>query len=278
MLNVLFWNLNRKDLGATLADVAKDTSASIVVVTEAGSKLNETLVHLKSRADEEFLALESEEDRLSKRFQLFSSRADLNLVQEFDADRMHVRRLRWKGLDFLLAFVHGVDPRNHDQHSRRSEAERLAAYIKICESRVGHRRTFVVGDFNMNPFDPGMRLPDGFNGRMVRRAALTRSSSVQAGLDEADHAPEFYNPMWGCFGDRTPGPPGSFYHPSRTNGLHGWNMLDQVLVRPQALDWFRDVQILTTAADVSLASGTGRPSKRRFSDHFPILLTIGDGK
>jgi hypothetical protein len=272
MLNVLFWNLNRKDLGATLADVAKDTSAGIVVVTESGTAQDETLVHLRFRADAGFFAPEPEEHRCSPRFQLFCAQEDLQLDLEFDADRMHVRRLRWRGLDFLLAFVHGVDPRNHDQHSRRREAENLAEYIRDCEARLGHRRTFVVGDFNMNPFDPGMHLPDGFNGQMVRRLSAPASE-----MSEADDAREFYNPMWGFFGDRTPGPPGTYYHRSGTSGLHGWNMLDQVLVRSQALDWFGNVEIVTTAADESLTSRNGRPRRDRFSDHLPILLTIGDG-
>ncbi len=51
-------------------------------------------------------------------------------------------------------------------------------------------------------------------------------------------------------------------------------MLDQVLLRPSAIPWFEDVQILTQAGDKPLHTKSGRPDKNAASDHFPILLTL----
>ncbi len=83
-----------------------------------------------------------------------------------------------------------------------------------------------------------------------------------------------YNPMWNLLGDRTPGPSGTYYHSSSSQGLYGWNMLDQVLFRRAAIPWFHDVEILTSTGTSELQTQMGRPNKTEVSDHFPILLTL----
>lgn len=273
MLNVLFWNMKRKDLGAALADVAKDTAAGIVVVAEADPQRDSesTAEHLRTRADERFVASEPENERFSRRFQMFCRDVSVGFEYVYDADRVHIRRIWLENTAFLLAFVHAVDPRNYGLDARRREAESLVDQIRLQESLNGHDRTFAIGDFNMNPFELGMVDELGFNAKMTVRCAETGRRGQSNDVPNS-----FYNPMWGLFGDRTKGAPGTFFHESRTSGFHGWNMLDQVLVRPSAVPWFRDVDILERAGDVELTTKTGRPRRNQYSDHLPILLTIGE--
>jgi len=63
---------------------------------------------------------------------------------------------------------------------------------------LGHSRTFLAGDFNMDPYDDGMLGAGALHGMMTRRTALLGSRIVDGGRYHM-----FYNPMWGFMGDRT---------------------------------------------------------------------------
>ena len=55
-----------------------------------------------------------------------------------------------------------------------------------------------------------------------------------------------------------------------------WNILDQVLIRPDLLDRFKnsDLRILTTDGTVSFLKGRGVPNESVASDHLPILFRL----
>lgn len=89
----------------------------------------------------------------------------------------------------------------------------------------------------MNPFEAGIVGAGGFHAVMDRAIALKRSRVFQK--KERNF---FYNPMWGCFGDATPGPPGTYYY---RGGMvsYFWNIFDQILIRPDLLEYYSDNQI-----------------------------------
>jgi hypothetical protein len=147
----------------------------------------------------------------------------------------------------------------------------ISRRISEEERAVGHRRTVIVGDLNMNPFEKGVAGANGLHAVMTRTVALAGERTVQ----ERSY-PFFYNPMWGHFGDRLPGPPGSYYYQGSELVTYFWNIFDQVLVRPELLDRFRDedVRILESAGAVPLISTRGRPDEKAASDHLPILFKL----
>lgn len=81
---------------------------------------------------------------------------------------------------------------------------RVARYIRDAESRVGHSRTIVIGDLNMNPFETGVVGSEGFHAIMDRRIAASGSRTVSG-----EQCSFFYNPTWGTFGDLDGKPPGT---------------------------------------------------------------------
>src|SRR5262249_17294931 len=138
--------------------------------------------------------------------------------------------------------------------------------IRDVEASVGHDRTFLVGDLNMNPFEPGLVSAQGLNAVMTREIAFCGSRTVSG-----ERYPFLYNPVWGCFGDATheahpPGtekhrPAGTCYFPAAESFWYYWNVFDQVLVRPALVPLFRtqDVQVLTTDGTSSLITPKGLP-------------------
>ena len=64
-------------------------------------------------------------------------------------------RLRARS-EILLSVVHLPSKLHRDGDDQSYECGELARQIAATEAQFGHRRTVVVGDFNMNPFERGL--------------------------------------------------------------------------------------------------------------------------
>jgi endonuclease/exonuclease/phosphatase (EEP) superfamily protein YafD len=265
VLRILFWNLNKKDLRRHVCDAAKAVSADVIILIEAGETSANTLNLLQSSVSSTFCHPAS----VINRFQIFSRDLTLDLSEIYSGDRVSLRRLSYAGTELMLGAVHVVDRWNWDQQNQSAQVGLLAAEIQRQENVLGHDHTVLIGDFNMNPFDQTMNMATGMNALMTAKCVERGSRTLQ----EREYR-FFYNPMWSLFGDRTPGPSGTYYHACSSQGIYGWNMLDQVLLRCSAIPLFDSVCILTSAGATPLLTRAGRPNKKTASNHFPILVTL----
>lgn len=266
-VTIAFWNLGRRDRHELIERLAVAETADVIVLAESGVEPAAMLKDLRKHVDGEFELPESDTPRL----QLFTRGTtwDLREVYGDVSGRMTIRVLRFQQNEFLFAAVHLPDKRNFDAANRAINAHELAQSLRNSEDHRGHRRTVLVGDLNMNPFEDGVVSAAGFH-------AVTTKAIAQDGgrIVQGREYPFFYNPMWGFFGDRTPGPPGTFYYRDKFVSLE-WHMLDQVLIRPDVLPWFRDdVKIMTKIGDTDLERPNGRPDNQVGSDHFPIVFRL----
>lgn len=265
MPKILFWNVGRKSLDELVCSLVEATSADAVVLIESGSTAADLLASLRRSVSTDFSVPESTHGR----FFLATRNANLDLSETYYSDRLSIRRLVVRDQSLSLGLVHLVDKRNWDASPQLAEAILVANNVRRRERHVRHRRTIVMGDFNLNPFDEAMNIAHGFNAMSTRKCVAARKRKVNH-----RRFPYFYNPMWSLFGDQSVGPAGTYYHSSPSKGIHGWNMLDQVLVRPDALDYFEDVKIVDSAGSHSLKTDAERPRRTFASDHFPLLLTV----
>ena len=252
MRRILFWNINRKDLRVLLCEATKACSADVVVLIEASENSADTLATLKSNVSPDFYQPSS----TAGRFQLFCRDAGLSLTEFYGGDRVSLRRLLYKRTEFILGLVHVVDRHNWDPMNQSTQVTLLAQELQQYEQKRGHSRTLLIGDFNMNPFDQAMTMAAGMNAMMTKKC-VTRGSRTS----QSRKYTYFYNPMWGLFGDNTPGPSGTYLSLQLVERRYGWNMLDQVLVRPDAIPWFKGVTILRNAGDTRLHRNSGRPEQ-----------------
>jgi endonuclease/exonuclease/phosphatase (EEP) superfamily protein YafD len=236
-----------------------------VVLLENGVTRQATLNQLKSVVSPTFILPPASLGR----FQVFTRNADLDLSQVHGGERISLRRLRYSGTELLLGIVHAVDKLNWDQANQSHQIQLLVAELSRHETALKHDRTMLIGDFNMNPFDQAMNMATGMNAMMTVKCVQRLTRKLQS-----QRYRYFYNPMWNLFGDRTPGPAGTYYHTTSSQGMYGWNMLDQVLIRPGALPWFDTVEILTEAGRTSLQTKSERPDKANASDHFPLVVKL----
>ena len=204
------------------------------------------------------------------------SRFNQKLVRPLhETSRVSVRHLKGAAAsDLLLAVVH-LRSKLHQTDVATNQTlavSELARDLARMEQKVGHRRSLLVGDLNMNPFEPGLVAGACLNATMDRRIAAKGERSI----DQKTY-PFFYNPMWSLLGDYSPGPPGTYYHRGESGQVtYFWHMFDQVLVRPELLPMFDNASLRVIDADgiVSLLTKNGTPDIHVGSDHLPILFRL----
>lgn len=144
----------------------------------------------------------------------------------------------------------------------------LRADIVEIEGLVGHRRTILVGDFNLDPYDFGLCDQRSLLAVMDRRLALR--------LDGRHRTREavFYNPMWSRMGDTSEGPPGTYYRSRDDHHDYFFHTFDQVMVRPSLIDALEQVSVPRRLQGVELVSTSDLPRRGVASDHLPIIFEL----
>lgn len=142
----------------------------------------------------------------------------------------------------------------------------MAKMIDSAERRIGHFRTVLVGDLNMNPFEKGVVGTMGLNATMVRRQAQKMTRTVQG-----QQYRFFYNPMWRHFGDGQKVPAGTYHYDNHQHVTYFWNIFDQVMVRPDLANNLDPdgIEIMHGIGSVSLLTTEGTPDRAVGSDTFP---------
>lgn len=266
-LSIMFWNLNRRDRAQLLIEAAQSLDIDVLILAE--SPVDERQLSDHSMTGSRFTKV----DTIVKRLQFYIRDPHLPVVEGWaDASsRMSVNVMNFAGHEILLAAVHFGSKAFYDERHQETEIQSLVNDLVAFEAKQGHRRTLVIGDFNVNPFESGMVKAAGFHAMTTRRCVERQTRTVQG-----REYPLFYNPMWQFFGDQTVGPPGTYFNIRSGEHLsYNWNMFDQVLLRPELLPWFQnEVEIITSIGKLSLADEQGFPDAEVGSDHFPILATL----
>lgn len=267
MLTFLFWNVNRKPVQSIIARLANTHGIDVIILTECDINPADLLIALNVADPAEYHYVPP----LGCEKINFYVRFPSNCMRPIkEGNRFTIQALELPGRrDILVTAVHGVSKRDMDAESQIFGCAKLERNISLAEQQVKHCRTILVGDFNMNPFEPGLIAAGGLHAVMCRSIARERSRTVQ----DEDYQ-FFYNPMWSLWGDASPGPPGTYYYRRAEYRLLFWNMFDQVLIRPDLLEYFHneDLVILDSDGTSSLLSRGGYPDTNVASDHLPILF------
>ena len=268
MLRFLLWNLNKKPLQNSVAALARLYDVDVIVLLEnvvSPSRLLQTL-NPPGTADYYF------SPGLCGKVHIFTKFLHNFTEPVHESGRLTIRHVKLPGrTDMLLAATHFPSKTYWSDDSQALECTILADEIKEIEKRVGHARTVLMGDLNMNPFEAGVISARGLNATMSTRIAQRQSRIVQS-----REYPFFYNPMWGLFGNGSAGPEATYYYDNAEHKVQFWHMFDQVLLRPDLISVFKhnELKILETDGSVSFVTRKGTPDKRRGSDHLPVLFAL----
>jgi exonuclease III len=268
MVTFLYWNTNRKPLHTEIRALAEAHVVDVVILSEFSESPATLLEYLNSGRIKDFQFAPGECERI----QIFTRFSSSFLRPRYEDDWVSIRLLKMPArVEILLVAAHLPSKRFRDEHDQEHLSTTVARTIMEQEKNVGHQRTVLVGDLNMNPFEKGVVSANGMNAVMSRQVASRESRTVMS-----QAYPFFFNPMWAHFGDRQEGPPGTYYYnrPGLVN--YYWNIFDQVMVRPELIDRLDGgrVRIPTKIGETSLLFEDGRPNNRDFSDHLPLLFEV----
>ena len=269
MLTFLFWNINKKQLQDIVAELAFLHEVDVLILAECDIASPTLLRGLNSKPGLQFYLTFSP----SRRIVIYTRFPGKWIEPILDEEDWSIRHLDHPILDqkLLIVAAHLHSLMSHSKEDLNHLATRLRPHIEDAEEKVGHNRTVVVGDLNMNPFDSGVVSSEGLHGLMDRKEAEKQSRTVDGQTRRF-----FYNPMWSRIGDESVGPPGTYHYYSSSPISQFWHTYDQVLIRPDLLPYFRneEMQVLTEVGVHSLVSHLGRPDARNASDHYPLLFRL----
>lgn len=272
-MRILFWNTGKRPVADLLRDVSRRRELDVIVLAEAAGPMERLVSRLNRDAERVYFSAPDPQAKFGKRPLRMLTRLPGNRVRAIhDSAGVMARRVfPIIGPDFTIVAVHLGSRLFRDQDDQVSEARAVNEDIERIEREVGHRRTLVIGDFNMNPFERGLMNFDCFHGVMSRHTARGRSRRSR-GRERCF----FYNPMWNHFGDRPPSPPGSYYRRGSGQTEYFWHFFDQVLLRPDLLDYFTDddIEVLTRIGERSLVNRHGIPDSGKGSDHLSLFLEL----
>ncbi len=265
-MKFLFWNIKKNSIGRVLSDIVEEHNVEVVILAECPDEI-QVLSDLNANTDNLFHLSDSSETRV-----VIYTRFPGEYMQfEHSEPYLTVRRVSLpERREILLVAVHAPSKLHLKAGDQWAMASRLSARVREIESRVGHSRTVLVGDLNMNPFEEGMISANGWHAVMTRGIARKGKRSINK-----ESYPFFYNPMWGRFGDDTEGPPGTYYEKSGSFIKYFWHLFDQVLIRPDLLKSFdsASLRVLEKCGSTSLVRRSGIPNAR-LSDHLPLLFAL----
>ncbi|MGO9465967.1 MAG: hypothetical protein ACLQVF_17640 [Isosphaeraceae bacterium] len=273
MTSILFWNLAKNaSVLPQLICLARNSSIDVFLLAESPDDLGPNLVELNKLgrgAYYEAGVVKPTKVRAVTRLQHPGFDHVFTTIGE-DTNVWSIKASKVNPPEVLLAVTHLPSKAGgHTDEGQATYASKVAAELAGYEDKRGHCNTVFVGDFNMNPYDRGMTLVDCMHGLMTRELAQRQDREYR----KLDYR-RFYNPMWGLFGDRTPGPAGThFWRSSIPHNTH-WGMLDQVLLRPVLIPTLAKLEILESDGNHSLIADDGYPDKSYLSDHLPIHFEL----
>lgn len=266
-MTFLFWNCRKATdlVGKLVAEHRVD----VLVLAECGAPQTSVLSAIEKADGYRF-----EADPLCQDIAIFTRFSASALRPEHDEPGLSIRRIPSTPEDILLVAVHLISKDKASDADQSSLTPIYARQIQDIEDKLGMRRTVLLGDLNMNPFDHGVVQATGFHAISSRRVATQRRSLKIGGRTvDTRWYPYFYNPMWRFFGDAQDTPPGTFYRDKGNPLSYFWHLYDQVLIRPDLVPRFVDheLKILSKCGDAALINAKGEPS---VSDHLPILFRL----
>jgi len=256
-LNILFWNIANHSIAKHLIRAAKIYLLDIIILAEIKDEIKRIGL---ARAFERIGYKWMQTPGCDKIFVLVKSGIKTVLHKQ----HTHYSVFHANGLNICAVHFPSKLYMSNDRYRKMSE---LACYsIEEAENYYGHRKSIIVGDFNMNPFDEPMI---SFTGARSTNHSTT-ANKLHTRDDERKYL--FYNPSWSLYG-KFKSNPGTFAYINLGENVLNWHMLDQVIIRPILSDRFNfeKFEIIRQIDIYSLVSKSGKPN---VSDHLPIRFSL----
>ena len=263
-----FWNINGNKLDNLILRFTEIYNLDVLMLGESPYDPLELLLILNSKSPSYYYS----PGNICEKIQFFSKLKPEQIEPLVENKRISARKLfSSKYGNVILIAAHYNSKVNWSNDDQSAHIPTFKSIIDRAETTLGHSRTIICGDLNMNPFDNGMIQSTGLHSVMEKSTARKANRII-----DGDPYTFFYNPMWGFLGDLGRGKVSGtlYYSPAKPINYH-WNLFDQVLIRPDLIDSFvdSDLDIITEIGDQSLLT-LNELINDKISDHLPIKFKL----
>ena len=165
MLTFLFWDLKKKPLQENIRRLVSMHKIDVLMFAEFSVEPALMVKTLNRKNISEFCHAPG----ACRKVEIFTRFPAKFISPVYENDRLTIRHLCLKDMtDILVAVGHFPSKTYQSNTSQAFECSELSREIRQAEREIGHSRTILVGDFNMNPFEDGIVSAGGFNAVMTR--------------------------------------------------------------------------------------------------------------
>ena len=277
-IKCLFWNINnqKSPFEKIIADITKEID--VLILAEASNISDPQLISLTG-----FKSINSPNpnDIVQYTPKFFSRESGFTLqhYHTVPSKRLVVNKLNViDKQEVLLCGLHFPSKLSNNGLSQYAEAANYSTWISEAERIAKNKRTILVGDFNMNPFESGMISPIAFNATLSKTIAL-KDRKRTFHFQSYDY---FYNPMWNFLGDISHNTgkdklPGSYFYKNTSDSESiYWNVFDKVIMRPDAIAnvELSTITYIETKSGHQLCNSNFEINKTNYADHLPLQFEI----
>ncbi|MGL4876160.1 MAG: hypothetical protein ACRC30_16085 [Clostridium sp.] len=265
-INFLYWNINNKNISGYVSQLIIEHNVDIAIFSEYKTL---DIDYLQRKLDEKELDFKNVNIAPNSRILLLcKENIKIKIIKE--SNYYSVYKLKRNKNELLIFALHLPSRYAQDSSDLDMFTSQIIREFQQIEEKEENRKSVVIGDFNMNPFDMGMVSPFGFNAVMATDIANKKSRKV---LGQECYF--YYNPMWHFMGNENNVCKGTYYY-AANNKSYYWYTYDQILLRPEIIGRFnnKDLIIINKINEKSLLKTGNIPNKEKISDHLPIKFRI----
>lgn len=191
-MKILFWNTHKNhNIDSYILDFAAENPCDIIILAEYANNIN-GLCNQLSLFKLDFYFWKS---LACNTIKIISKKSYKNRLMQ-DEKRYCIYSMETASKQFILTALHLPSKLHFDPPDIESYARRIRNDIEHIEENLRCKASFIVGDFNVNPFENACINADCFHA-LPNRSQAGKEYRKVSGLSFST----FYNPMWNLFGD-----------------------------------------------------------------------------
>ncbi|MEM1407093.1 MAG: hypothetical protein AAGG59_09985 [Bacteroidota bacterium] len=289
-INFLFWNINNQlpPFETTLLQFVQDEEIDILILSENKNIVPQSILNtlglksvdlkLSNKTSKWVQVFYRENDnyKITHHSQFTETNDDNKSSFEKTVNRIQVFKITGKVEDTFFACIHFPSKLQHDEVTHLQIVPNYKEKVETLTQMSD--RLFIVGDFNMNPYDHGMVEPAGFYAHN-NRDLLVSDDLHRLGRNRKS----YYNPCWSLLGDyvnktthdQSKRTGGSFYFKTQKSRNVYWHLIDQIIMRKTLIDEFNS-EFLQIIENDNLIMEVKRVRKKNETklDHFPLKFSF----
>lgn len=268
-INFLYWNINNKS-ESFISEIKKITSNINILLLVENNNISDKLIEKELGL---YKLINYDETPYTPKLYSGYKNRELEYVGTISSKRLIFSSLKFSNTEeILIGGLHFPSKKHYTNSEQLEIAKNYVEEIEKIEMLKNNSKTIIFGDFNMNPFEPGMLEHSAFNATLSENEAKKKRKKFHF-----RNYLYFYNPMWSFLGDRNNSNgkikyPGTYYY----NKIPYWNVFDKVIMRPDVIKNFdfNSIKIITEIENNKLIDDNFKINDSIYSDHLPLSFTI----